>query len=239
MDTATFRAPGLYAALGDARAQERPADAGVPVAAPTVPPAWGNATLVFLDWRPDDERAVRLTSARLDLVAPDDATMRALVRDVLANATREGEARLAEVERALAANRSEMRGHGQSGQPVAPPPGEPGASGFVYAAVLALDIDAARALETVGGVARAQAREGVGFLGLGRAGWEVGVSLPTRTLERDGVTLTADPLGLASARVTRGEGETTQASVERLDRALAALGLPPSGLTPADVQTVV
>lgn len=233
-DHAEFRSVGLYDALGREGAIETPPAPGFVVADGLLPRAWGNATVGFVDWRPDGGPVVRAVPGRTEVLAADDEAMRAVLGAFLANASHTADA--GAIERALLANRTTMEGYGQSGVPVAPPPGDPATPGFFYHADIDPEVDIARALETVGGFELAVPRDGPGFVGLGHEGWEVGVHLPRRTLEREGVNLSADPRDTAFARVPREGSTSPAASIERLDAVLASLGVAPSGLSPEQIR---
>lgn len=225
-DSASFEAPGLFAALAERAHTDRAPDAGIPFVDVNVTSVtWRNATMT-----------ARLSGGFVEIIAPDDDAAASRARSFLATLF---DAPVEAWVDALLANRTSLAGHGQSGEPAPAPPGEFRETDLLYRAEIPGPWRAEGALEAVGGLRNAT-WVAPGLARAERDGWTLVVSSTVREARVDAVTFLVDARGHASAWVARDPPDAQKsASSARIDLALGALGLPEAGIPPEALSTLV
>lgn len=253
-DSVTFASPGLYRALSTevaARGHEvsvQAPPAGIPLSDPGLDARWGEYVLVAIRWEGAGRTAQLAAEGEKRVLRIQvsgeggDVAARETFRAFAGNVTEADDARLTRWEERLMASRASLEGHGQSGAPAAPPPGDPSPGGFLYVAEIEGPFRAERALALAGGAddARTEPDGGPGVARIAELAWELVFALPVRSVEVDGVRIQADPAGHARAGIERGPGETNAGlSAERVDQTFRSLGLTPPGLPAERYATAV
>lgn len=251
-DSAAFHAPGLYGELDEAATRAgtevtlATPPAGLPLASEALADRWGSYAVTFVDYR-EGGRTARLSglsgSPTLDLVIPGaegPEGARAFFRAVLANTSQADEATRKGWEDALVASRRDLASMGTGGQPAPAPPADPGEGGDFYQVRVAGPFALEQAFALAGGAASLTQRGSLGFALAQGGGWEIGFTIPARSIEVDGVRIEADAEGAARVTAARQPGETDAVgSAARVDQAFERLGLAPPRLQAHAFATVV